>query len=207
MLLKSEMAIISALNALEEYKLSDLSGRIWVFYNSGPRYYSGGNVRPSEIANIVSHVKRGLCIVLSRSADQDYRPWEILSTWSVRDNEFNLTMHKEGEEEAPLNKGPSAIKSPMKITRVEWVHTDDKRKEETPEQVRDGDIIELRAEFENYEEGGSVSFVLYGLTSGSEKQLKKIDTECKSMKAAVEWKVEIEDCDKRPNLQFDCKAE
>lgn len=95
----------------------------------------------------------------------------------------------------------------MKINSVSWIHTDDNLRKESSDIAQTGNTIELQAEFENYIEGASVDFNIYGIVDGAKKQLAKISTRCKNMAASAEWVVDISEYDaNNPGLEFECEV-
>ena len=98
-------------------------------------------------------------------------------------------------------------KEKLKITSTGWLHKDETSRKESPNSVKNGDVIELQAQFENYVEGAGVDFFIFGSVSGREKQIGRVHTRCRNMGAAAEWTVDLSYVRlDNPELQFDCEA-
>jgi len=186
-------------------------GDVWVEQNYTPRYVYTANHKIEEIEYILSHLLQNKCAIICRSANPWYEPWKLFGFWAKCGRKFDFQKKdEEKEEEFAINTladetPPSHF--PLRITGIHWSHADLERRKESPDSVIEGDTIELQVQFENYIEGAGVDFYLYCKANGKEKQVEKLHTRCQGMKAIIEWKVSLADCDADdPDWQFDCEA-
>jgi len=201
-----EQNVYSALMSLSEHNLSRYAGDVWARHNFVPRYTNGPNRKASECEHIINHIRKRQCAVIVKQPFSQYKPWvryEGFGMPPVFDR--GVKQNEEPVTDAMAGEGP-AEQLPLEITGVSWKHKDQERKTESPEAVSHEDTIELIAEFRNYVEGAGVDFCVFGKSNAAEKEIAKIHSRCKNMKATAEWSVNISELDEEPNIQFDCTA-
>ena len=79
---KDEGSVFEVLSGLSAYDVSRMAGEVWVKHNHEPRYVNGGNLKAEEINNILSHFRRNLCVILSKSAAPSFKPWQHTGSYS-----------------------------------------------------------------------------------------------------------------------------
>lgn len=198
------------LHSISDYDVSRIAGDMWVKHNFGARY---GNGKQDEIEHILSHLRQNKCIMIAKSADPSYKPWMLSARWSGEGGgfDFQLQSFKKKEEEEYLTDSIAdeapAQQAPLKITSISWQHTDTVLRKDSSDIAHSGDTVELQAQFENYVESAGVDFFVYGNVNGTNKQLAKVHSRCKSMTATAEWVIDISKCDSDNfGLEFDCEA-
>jgi hypothetical protein len=114
MKLQDELDIHRALNALDTWELTRLTGKIWVNFNSSVRYVNGDNIRGDETKHVFSFLRQGLCEILSRSADTDYKPCKFMKPYSLREDVSRLALLKKTKGDKCGDEEKSAQKSEQK---------------------------------------------------------------------------------------------
>ncbi len=211
---KDEDGICSALSSLSDYDVSRMAGEVCVKHNFGPRYVNGNNKKAENIDHIISHFRRNLCVVLSKRAAPDFKPWSQTGSLS-HDTGFGYGMppvldrgkkNEESVTNAIIDEEAGAENLPLEIKNLRWEHTDEQLRKESPDFAGKGDTLKLLADFENFVEGAGVDFYVSDRSSGTKKQLKNIHTRCKKMAAEVEWEVDVSKAGEETDIIFEVEA-
>ena len=209
---KDEGSVFEVLSGLSAYDVSRMAGEVWVRQRHEPRYVNGGNLKAEEINHILSHFRRNLCVILSKSAAPAFKPWQHIGSYSEG---FGYGMppvpdrgkkREEPASDVASDEDSDNEKPPLEIKNLRWEHADEQLKKDTPDSAHEGGAIKLLADFENYVDGGGVDFILSDKSTGVKKQLKRIHTRCKNGASEVEWIVDVSKIEGKPDIIFEVEA-
>lgn len=94
----------------------------------------------------------------------------------------------------------------ISLSNPVWSHTDEKRKEESPKKVAEGDKIKLSVGITGADEGQKVSFIVINKGKEKEQKIAFIDGQQKNGICSVEWTVDKSEIKDRENIFLVFKA-
>ncbi|MGE5670021.1 MAG: hypothetical protein ACM31E_01165 [Fibrobacterota bacterium] len=95
---------------------------------------------------------------------------------------------------------------PILITNPCWEHVDEDRANESPDCVEFDDKILLKADVENFAEGGDVIFTIYDTSEKPPRKVTSVNGKNKRKIGSAEWVVSDKNGKGSPKLEFDASA-
>jgi hypothetical protein len=95
---------------------------------------------------------------------------------------------------------------PILITNPRWEHIDEERADESPDCVEFDDNIILKADVENYADGGDIIFTIYDTSEKPPRKVTSVNGKNKKKIGSAEWVVSDKNGKGTPKLEFDASA-